>query len=153
FPSLFSLFYRFLFLFLLVFIFVAFHLLVFYFISLFYCSIFQVTIYRSQVEKVKSIEKFITEDIEKHYTLDFLAKRFDISLTSMKNCFKAIYGNSIYSYIRVYRINQAAIMLRHTKKSIAFIAGDVGYESPSKFSVAFKDIMGKTPLEYRKSFL
>lgn len=63
-----------------------------------------------------------------------------------EECF--VYGSSIYAYIRNYRINKVAILLKERKYSIAFIAGDVGYESPSKFSVAFK----KTPLDYRKTF-
>ena len=28
-----------------------------------------------------------------------------------------------------------------------------GYDSPSKFASAFHQVMGKTPLEYRKSFV
>lgn len=109
--------------------------------------------YKTQVEKIKAIEKFMTGDLEKHYTLNELSKRFDISLTSMKNCFKGVYGSTIYAYMRACRMNQAAVLLRQSRESIASIAGCVGYESPSKFAVAFKTIMGKSPLEYRKYFV
>lgn len=44
-----------------------------------------------------------------------------------------------------------AEFLRQSTKSVDFIAGTVGYESHSKFSAAFKKVMGKSPLEYRKS--
>ena len=81
------------------------------------------------------------------------AERFQISLTGMKNCFKEVYGDSMYSYLRRYRMNIAATMLRQdSKKGIAEIAGAVGYESPSKFATAFRQVMGQTPMEYRKSF-
>ena len=106
--------------------------------------------YKTQVEKIKAIEKLMTKDLEKRYTLNELSVKFDISLTSMKTCFKGVYGTSIYAYIRAYRMNRAAVMLRKSKDSIAYIAGCVGYESPSKFAAAFKSVMGKTPLEYRK---
>ena len=33
------------------------------------------------------------------------------------------------------------------------VAGLVGYDSPSKFTAAFHQTMGKTPLEYRKSII
>ena len=70
--------------------------------------------------------------------MDELAERFQISLTGMKNCFKEVYGDSMYSYLRRYRMNIAATMLRQdSKKGIAEIAGAVGYESPSKFATAF----------------
>lgn len=60
---------------------------------------------------------------------------------------------SMYSYLRRYRMNVAATMLRQdSKKGIAEIAGAVGYESPSKFATAFRQVIGQTPMEYRKSF-
>ena len=50
-------------------------------------------------------------------------------------------------------IKQYATMLRQdSKKGIAEIAGAVGYESPSKFATAFRQVIGQTPMEYRKSF-
>lgn len=48
--------------------------------------------------------------------MDELAERFQISLTGMKTCFKEIYGDSMYSYIRRYRMNVAATMLRQDSK-------------------------------------
>lgn len=110
--------------------------------------------YRTQVEKVKAIQAFMAADLEKHHTLKELAAKFDIPLTSMKTCFKGVYGMSVFAYMRTYRMNQAAVLLRTSReKSIAEIAGSVGYDSPSKFAVAFKEVMGKSPLEYRKSFV
>ncbi|MGL6201695.1 MAG: helix-turn-helix domain-containing protein [Lachnospiraceae bacterium] len=107
--------------------------------------------YKTQVEKIKTIHKLLTENITEHYTLKDLARRFDIPLTTMKSCFKSIYGNSIFAYMRNYRMNHAANLLREQKDlSIAQIAGMVGYDSPGKFSTAFKDIIGDTPLVYRK---
>lgn len=107
--------------------------------------------YRRQVEKVKEIQKFLTDHFTEHYTLEYLAKRFDLPLTAMKSCFKSIYGNSIFAYVRTLRMHHAAKLLREDHAlSIAEIAGAVGYESPGKFSAAFKAVMGNTPLAYRK---
>ena len=98
-------------------------------------------------------DDLITANLQEHYTMDELAERFQISLTGMKTCFKEIYGDSMYSYLRRYRMNVAATMLRQdSKKGIAEIAGAVGYESPSKFATAFRQVIGQTPMEYRKSF-
>lgn len=107
--------------------------------------------FKSQTEKVKAIHKLITSDLQKHYTLEDLSKKFSISLTGMKNCFKTIYGLPIYSYIKKYKMNRAATLLKTTKISIAEIANGVGYESPSKFSAAFKKEMDMLPLEYRNT--
>lgn len=110
--------------------------------------------YKTQVEKIKAVQAFMTSDVQKHYTLEELASKFDIPLTSMKTCFKGVYGTSVFAYMRTYRMNQAAVLLRTGRReSVAEIAGRVGYDSPSKFAAAFKDVMGKSPLEYRKSFV
>lgn len=107
--------------------------------------------YKTQVEKVKAIHKLMNENLNIHYTLNELAKKFDISLTAMKNCFKNIYGNSIFAYMRTYRMNTAAVLLKqHKDYSISDIAATVGYDSPDKFSTAFKELIGVSPINYRK---
>ncbi len=58
----------------------------------------------------------------------------------------------MYSYLRRYRMNVATTMLRQDSREDAEIAGAVGYESPSKFATAFRQVIGQTPMEYRKSF-
>lgn len=107
--------------------------------------------YKTQVEKVKAVQKLITSDLTKHYTLEELSERFEISLTSLKKCFKGVFGSPINSYMQSYRVNIAATqLLQNKEKSVADIAFDVGYESPSKFTATFRKIMGTTPLEYRR---
>ena len=51
-----------------------------------------------------------------------------------------------------YRIRRAADMLRESSMSISSIAAAVGYESQSKFTAAFKDIMKTLPSDYRKQY-
>lgn len=106
-----------------------------------------------QVEGIKQIKKFITENLQDRYTIEELAKMYCISPTTLKTYFKGIYGTSIATYIKEYRIKKAAISLRQTKNSIADVSLSVGYESQSKFAAAFKKIMGISPLEYRKKCL
>lgn len=110
--------------------------------------------YKGQVEKIKAIHALLTEDLMKSYTLEELSERFDVALTPLKNCFKTVYGTPIFTYMRSYRMNYAAALLKSDKNlKVAEIAGLVGYDSPSKFASAFHQMMGKTPLEYRKSFI
>lgn len=107
--------------------------------------------YKSQIEKIKAIHQLMTDNLETHYTLDELSKRFEISLTAMKNCFKTVYGQPVNTYMRSYRMNRAAVYLKQDKgASVTEIAGRVGYDSSSKFAAAFKAVIGKTPLDYRQ---
>ena len=80
--------------------------------------------YKSQVEKIKAIQALLTQDLTKNYTLEELSARFDIALTPMKNCFKSVYGSPIFTYMRNYRMNYAASLLKSDKSlKVAEIAG------------------------------
>lgn len=106
--------------------------------------------YKSQVEKVKAVQRFLVEHMDENYTQEELSRRFDIALTPMKRCFKSVYGSSIGAWLLQYRINQAAVLLRRERNlSVAEIAGRTGYDSPSKFAMAFRRVMGMSPREYR----
>lgn len=107
--------------------------------------------YKTQVDKIKDIAALMTDDLEHWYTIQELSEKFEFPITSMKQCFKGIYGTSIYAYMKEYRMNAAALMLKNTDESIITIAGKVGYTNPGKFAAAFRSVLGMTPTEYRKS--
>lgn len=107
---------------------------------------------RSQVRIIKAIHAYLTDHPERHDTLEELSNLFDIPLTSMKICFKGVYGLSVGAYLRDYRLQLAAELLKENTCSIGDIAFRVGYESPSKFTEAFRKKFSCTPSDYRKSF-
>lgn len=103
-----------------------------------------------QVETIKEIKEYLTENVDRHVTLNELSERFRIPLTSMKLCFKGVYGCSVSQYMQDYRMQMAAALLRGTSESVTEIAGRAGYVNVSKFSAAFRQYAGSAPLEYRK---
>ena len=58
--------------------------------------------------------------------------------------------NTIYTYLKDYKIHRALHLLEETNKNISEIAGIVGYDNSSKFAKVFKDKLGCSPVEYRK---
>ena len=106
--------------------------------------------YKTQMEKIKGIHAKITGNLQTRFTMEELSAMYEIPLTTMKKCFKDVYGDSIYSYQKRYRMNLAANMLLQDKaKEIQEIAFCLGYENPGKFSSAFRSVMGLSPAEYR----
>lgn len=102
------------------------------------------------VEIVKEIHKKLISNLQKRLTIEELSKEFLINTATLKNTFKGIYGQPIGGYMKIYRIKQAAILLRQTQLTIAEIANKVGYENQSKFAAAFRDVMKIAPIEYRR---
>ena len=105
--------------------------------------------YKTQVEKTKAVGQFIIRHMDENFTQEELSHRFEIPLTTLKNCFKSVYGQTIGNYLLEYRMNQAAVMLKTRDISVAEISGCVGYDSPSKFAIVFRKVMGMSPTEYR----
>ncbi len=90
-----------------------------------------------------------TGHVSDKITLEQLSAIFHVSGTSIKNSFRAVYGVSVYSHIRTQKMQMAAQFLLQSDDTVLEIAGQFGYENASKFSSAFKDVMGMTPNEYR----
>ena len=88
--------------------------------------------YRAQVEKVKAARDFMVSDLTVEHTIDELADRFDLPPTAFKTCFKGVYGLPPYAYLRTFRMERAAALLRETDLRVADIGLAVGYDSPSK---------------------
>lgn len=103
------------------------------------------------MEKIRAIHEQITSNLQVRVTIEELSKQYDMPATSMKKYFREIYGDSIYSYQKRYRMNVAAnLLMEDSKVEIQEIALKMGYENPGKFSSAFKSVMGVTPAKYRK---
>lgn len=105
-----------------------------------------------QVEVVKEIHKKLTADLRERSTIEELSKEYLINTSTLKETFKGIYGMPIATYMKMYRIKQAAVLLRQTQDTVADIALRVGYVNQSKFATAFREIMKISPTEYRSQF-
>ncbi|MDO5548276.1 MAG: helix-turn-helix transcriptional regulator [Eubacteriales bacterium] len=106
---------------------------------------------RSLVEKVRCIRQELCSTPNQYVTLSELAERYQVSESAMKRCFRAMYGDSIYSFLKKYRLQTSQTLLRSTDLNITEVAVEVGYENTSKYIAAFKKQFGITPAKYRSS--
>lgn len=101
------------------------------------------------IKKVKALKAALTQRLDTKISLRELAEQYDLSLTMLKDCFKAIYGKPVHAFRREYKMQVATKLLTTTDMSIAELAGRLGYENPNKFSTAFREVIGLSPREYR----
>lgn len=106
-----------------------------------------------EVRIVKEIHTFLTTNLKERFTIEYLSKKYLLNTSTLKATFKTVYGSPVAAYMKEYRMNQAISYLRETDYSIADIAGLVGYENQSKFTAAFKSVVGVLPTTYRKNIL
>ena len=78
-----------------------------------------------------------------------LASRLGLSKSQTLRKVKAATGKSVNQYIRESRLEKAARLIRKTDDSIAEIAYQVGFSSPSYFNKSFSKYYGIAPGEYK----
>jgi len=99
----------------------------------------------------------IKELINEYSVSDIPSIKEICEITGMSNyhlqaIFKEVEGITIFQYIQKIKMNYAKFLLdTSSKKNILDIATEVGYDSPSKFSMAFKKFFGVLPSKYKKN--
>lgn len=111
----------------------------------------EITYYsKDQVEAVKRIWKRLITHLDERCTIEDLAKQEEISMSVLRNIFSQMYGAPPYTYLKKYKMNMAARLLQDKENKIGDVAGILGYTNASKFAVAFRDVFGVLPKDYRK---
>ena len=110
--------------------------------------------YKKQFKRLDTFNS-IVEYINKHYSEDInvtsIANQFFISPSYFAHLFKEKSGKSVIEYINEVRITRAKSFLEKEDISVGSIALLVGFGDINYFSRKFKELVGKTPREYKKS--
>lgn len=108
---------------------------------------------KQQVELVKKVKNYLLQHFATRITIDDLGDRFAMPTSTLKRCFKGVFGVTIHQFIKECRIDHAKQLLLQTDEPVLRIANVVGYENGSKFTATFKESTGMTPSEYRKKHM
>lgn len=103
---------------------------------------------RHQSDMAKRVCAYVMEHPEERYSIDDLAEKFSISPTQLKKYFQVVYGTSMQKFIREQKMKAAAKVLETTDKKVTEVAQMFGYSNISKFSDAFKSMIGEYPKQY-----
>lgn len=101
---------------------------------------------------VVDLKRQFENKCHEHYNLDSLAKKYNISASSLSHRFQAATGVSVMEYLQSCRIANAKQMLADTHISIGQIVEKCGFSDNSNFSRAFKKLTGISPSGFRKKY-
>lgn len=104
-----------------------------------------------QSAQIQAVHHLLTSDLSQRHTIESLSRQFFMDSSTLKREFRQAYGLPIATYLKEYRIKKAMELLSTTDLSIGTIATQVGYETQSKFTAAFKSMTQLSPSEYRRS--
>lgn len=116
----------------------------------------------SETKESRSLSELRARDavlfIERHYhesvTLDEIAAAIHVSKSECCRCFKKALHTTPFEYLMKYRILMASVIIRQDawrQMSFSELATTVGFNNVSYFNKVFKNILGCTPTEYRKT--
>jgi len=81
-------------------------------------------------------------------SLETLSVEIGLSLKKLKEGFKQIYGDTVYSYLLEHKMQEARRMLASQKYNVNEVGLKLGYSTSSHFIAAFKKKFGTTPKKY-----
>ncbi|MBW1597143.1 helix-turn-helix transcriptional regulator [Streptomyces sp. JJ38] len=79
-----------------------------------------------------------------------LARVAHVSEAHFVRTFRATFGETPHRYLQRRRVERAMCLLRETDRSVTDICYAVGFGSLGTFSRTFRDIVGRSPREYRR---
>jgi AraC-like DNA-binding protein len=104
------------------------------------------------VRRIKKAKEIVISRMAEPPTLVHLAEEIGLSLKKLKEGFKQIYGDSVYSFLFDYKMDYARKMLESGEHNVNEVGLKVGYSTASHFIAAFRKKFGTTPKKYLTSF-
>ncbi len=100
------------------------------------------------VKRIRRAKEIIIANMAEPPSLKELAKEVGLSLKRLKEGFKQIYGDSVYSFLFDYKMEYARRLLESGQYNVNEIGLKIGYSTSSHFIAAFKKKYGTTPKKY-----
>jgi transcriptional regulator GlxA family with amidase domain len=100
---------------------------------------------------VDDVKRWLDQHLADAYDLERLAAELHVSSRTLLRRFEAV-GVTPLEYLQAARVRRARHLLETTGRTVAGIAGEVGYQDPASFSRLFRRHAGKAPGEYRSQF-
>ncbi len=100
------------------------------------------------VRRIRNAKEIIIARMAEPPTLSELSNEIGLSLKKLKEGFKQIYGDSVFSFLFEYKMEYARKMLETGKHNVNEVGLKVGYSTSSHFIAAFKKKYGTTPKKY-----
>jgi len=100
------------------------------------------------VKRIRKAKEIMISRMAEPPTLAELSEEIGLSLKKLKEGFKQIYGDSVFSFLFDYKMEYARKMLETGQHNVNEVGLKVGYSTASHFIAAFKKKYGTTPKKY-----
>lgn len=102
--------------------------------------------------RLKKVTNLIMGRLDQKITIEEMAKSVELSADHFLRSFAATTGRTPHQWVTEMRIERAKLLMCDSSSPITEIALEIGYSSPAHFSSRFRQIVGLSPSEWRKTF-
>jgi AraC-like DNA-binding protein/quercetin dioxygenase-like cupin family protein len=100
---------------------------------------------------LRAVRARLHEELAQDVRLHAIAEDAGVHAVYLARAFRECFGCTPGEYVRQRRIDRACQRLAESTRSVAEVAVDAGFASPSHFATAFRRATGMTPRQYRMS--
>jgi transcriptional regulator GlxA family with amidase domain len=101
---------------------------------------------------LQSLLAWLTDNLHTNLTLADIAERGSMSTRSLSRHFRRQTGTTPLQWLNRQRVRRAQQLLQETDHSVEQIGELVGFTSPTAFRGCFRQIVGVSPRDYRRTF-
>lgn len=102
----------------------------------------------ANVIKIRKAKDIVVARMAEPPSLQELADEIGLNIKKLKEGFKQIYGDSVFSFLFDYKMEVARKLLESGENNVNEVGLKVGYSTSSHFIAAFKKKYGTTPKKY-----
>lgn len=101
------------------------------------------------MERVKRMLTFLQSHFAEDITLDQIAASAALSRAECIRCFQRMVGSAPMHFLKEYRMQRAAALLRSTNLTVSEVALNCGVPNAGYFTRMFRSLYNQTPTQYR----
>lgn len=108
---------------------------------------------KTETDRMNKVYQYVMENFRHKVSLESVSELLSMTPTSFSRYFKSRVNRSFSEFLKEVRIHYALNLLKENKVSINHVSYESGYSTLSNFNKHFREVTGKTPLNYRKEYL
>ncbi|ELS4492839.1 TPA: helix-turn-helix domain-containing protein [Klebsiella michiganensis] len=102
--------------------------------------------------RINALLEFLQQNLKVAHDLDSLAASVSMSRRTLTRHFHKATGMSVIEWLSTERLHKSQELLESTDLSIELVSEYAGFKSPITFRQMFREKMGVSPIEWRKTF-
>lgn len=103
---------------------------------------------KSEFQRLQHAKEVLLQRMDNPPSLLELSRIIGMNDFKLKHHFKAVFGTTVFGYLRDIRMEKAILLLQEGMTSVSMAAAHVGYTNASYFASAFRKRYGMNPGEF-----